>query len=122
MAAMSETRPWVTFIAVLSFLSAGFMVLGGIAMLFAAPVGIPFGGPLLGLIYLVPAVLYGVAGTLLSAYRSSIVSLQSGNGVEALERAVENQRSFWRFSGITSAVALGLYALFIAGIGVFAVM
>ncbi len=110
MMAMSQTRPWVTFLAVLGFIGAGIMVLGGLAMVFAAPAGMP-GGALLGLIYIIPAVLYAVGSNILYRYRASIASLQAGYGVEALENALEHQKSFWRFTGLTSAVVLGIYML-----------
>lgn len=119
MLAMSETRPWVTFLAVLGFIGAGFMVLGGLAMVFAAPAEMA-GGSFLGLIYIIPAVLYGVGANILYRYRASIVSLQAGYGVEALENALEHQKSFWRFTGLTTAVVLGIYALGIVGVVVFA--
>ena len=110
MRAMSETRPWVTFLAVLGFIGAGFMVLAALVMVFAAPAEVP-GGSFLGLIYVIPAVLYGVGANLLYRYRASIASLQAGYGVEALENALEHQKSFWRFTGLTTAVVLGIYAL-----------
>lgn len=119
MMAMSETRPWVTFLAVLGFIGAGFMVLAGLAMVFAAPAAMP-GGSFLGLVYLIPAVLYAVGANILYRYRASIASLQAGYGVEALENALEHQKSFWRFTGLTTAVLLGIYALGIAGAVVFA--
>ncbi len=113
LAAMSQTRPWVTFLAVLGFVGAGFMVLGGLAMVFAAPAMMPEAS-FIGLIYLIPAVLYAVGANILYRYRTSISSLQAGFGVEALENALEHQKSFWRFTGLTTAVFLGLYALGIA--------
>lgn len=119
MMAMSETRPWVTFLAVLGFIGAGFMVLAALAMVFAAPAEMP-GGSFLGLIYIIPAVLYAVGANMLYRYRASIASLQAGLGVEALENALEHQKSFWRFTGLTTAVVLGIYGLVFVGVVLFA--
>jgi len=110
LAAMKQTRPWVTLMAVLGFIGTGFMVLGGIAVVLVAPAGLP-GGRALGLIYLIGAAMYGVGSTLLYRYRSSIASIERGYGLEALENALEHQKSFWRFIGITTAVVLGIYVL-----------
>ncbi len=107
---MSQTRPWVTFLAVLGFIGAVVMVLAGFGVLLSAPAGMP-GGPLLGLIYVIPAVLYAVGANILYRYRSSIASLQAGYGVEALENALEHQKSFWRFTGLTTAVVFGIYVV-----------
>ncbi|MBV1857617.1 MAG: hypothetical protein KUG77_04335 [Nannocystaceae bacterium] len=124
MEAMNQTRPWVTFLAVLGFVSAALMVFVGLAMVFAPPAAMP-GGSFIGLVYLIPAVLYGVGSNFLYRYRGSMRSLQAGYGVEALENALEHQKSFWRFTGITGAVVLGIYGLGIVvavGFGVFAAM
>ncbi len=115
MAAMRQTRPWVTFMAVLGFIGTGLMVLGGIAFMLTAPTGMP-GGPAIGLVYLVVAALYGAGATLLHRYRSSIASMERGCGIDALENALEHQKSFWRFVGITAAATLGLYGLVFVGV------
>ncbi|MGH1346557.1 MAG: hypothetical protein ACRBN8_33640 [Nannocystales bacterium] len=110
LAAMSETRPWVTFLAVLGFIGAAFMVIAAFGLLLSAPAGVP-GGRLFGLIYVIPALLYGVGANILFRYRGSIRALQAGYGVEALENALEHQKSFWRFTGLCMAVTLGIYAV-----------
>jgi hypothetical protein len=113
MAAMSQTRPWVTFLAVLGFVGAGFLALGAIGIGFMGPGFVE--GALIGVLYLIIAALYGAGANLLYRYRSSIASLERGSGVEALEDALEHQKSFWRFTGLMSAVMLGLNLLFVVG-------
>lgn len=113
MAAMSQTRPWVTFFSVLGFLGAGFIGLGAIGIGFVGSGALE--GGLIGFIYLVVAALYGVGANLLYRYRSSIASLERGSGMEALEDALEHQKSFWRFAGLMFAVMLGINVLFVVG-------
>lgn len=115
--AMRQTRPWITFFAVLGFIATGFAVIGGIGFIATMPSDVPGGGAF-GLVYLAIAALYGVGSGLLYRFRTSIVSLERGEGVTALESAIEDQRSFWRFIGISALVVLGLEVLFI---GVFVI-
>ncbi len=70
----------------------------------------------LGLVYLLGAGLYGAGATLLYRYRASIASVERGYGIDALENALEHQKSFWRFMGITAAVMLGVYGLVVVGV------
>ena len=110
--AMRQTRPWVTFFAVLGFIATGFSVIAGIG--FIASTRSEFqGAGEFGLVYLLIAGLCGVGAGFLYRYRTSIVALERGGGVSALEGTIEAQKSFWRFIGISSAVALGLYVVVI---------
>src|SRR5262245_24163986 len=67
--ALRETRPWVTFLAVMGFIGAGFMVLAGLGMLIA---GSPRMEASLGLVYIALAGLYVLPSVLLIRYSSSI--------------------------------------------------
>jgi hypothetical protein len=44
-------------------------------------------------------------------YAASIQQLQTGSGQQALESALRNQKSFWKYVGILSCVMMALYAL-----------
>ena len=114
---LRATKPWVRFISIVSFIMAGFMVLGGLAMILmstATPGMANFGfGPLIGVLYILLAGLYIGPAYFLHQFASSIGNLMEGGGDVALEAALGSQKSFWRFAGITTLVVICIYALFI---------
>lgn len=105
---LRATRPWVFFLGVMSFIGAGFMVIGGLGI---AAMGsrMPAGpGPALGLVYLVMAVFYVIGGVFLVRYGSAIGRLMSGGGTADMEAALAGQKSFWKFAGILTLVMIVL--------------
>ena len=112
--ALAGTKPWVRLVSILGFISAGFMILGGLA---AGALGVRMGRPeaaalifvypLMGLLYLVPSLYLFRFATRIGEY------LQGGQEAQ-LELALDSQRSFWRFVGILSLVSIVLMALVIA--------
>jgi hypothetical protein len=129
---LQQTRPWVRFMSVLTFIGAGLMavaagvmllvgLLGGFASRGGAPGGV--GGAVVGVLtavlYIAMAVLYVPAGLYLWRYASAIKRLQAGFQPALLEEALEQQKSFWRFVGILTAigVAIGLAVLLLAIVG-----
>ena len=112
---MKRTRPWLTFFVVLGYLGAGVLALVGLSIVLAPPKGLP-GGRMFGLIHLVGVGVYGLGANLLNRYRTSITSVERGYGIQALENALEHQKSFWRFMGISCAVMLGLWVVIVGGV------
>jgi hypothetical protein len=117
---LQQTRPWVMVIAILAFISAGFMVLAGLgvvvagtAMAFLAPAAndLPFPMALIGLIYLPFGALYFFGGRHLYRYAKSIRDLRDTHSTTALEDALSHQKSFWKLSALTIIGMLGAYAL-----------
>lgn len=110
MAAMTATRPWITFLAVLSFIGAGLVGVAGFAFLRDHS---PFHlwEPVRAFVSIIPAIVGVVAASLLLRYRSSLASLQAAPGIEALEKVAERHGTFWRFVGIAAAVSLVLSAM-----------
>jgi hypothetical protein len=119
---LDETRPWVRFIAILTIVMAGFMLLGGLC-LFAFTVlgglaagdrfgigarGGAIGGGLLALVYVVMALVYLAPGTYLFRYASAIARLRATRSGGALEDALKHQKSFWRFVGILTVISFVL--------------
>jgi hypothetical protein len=131
---LRETKPWVTLMSVLVFIVAGMMVLGALAVLAMSVIGgaaseSAIGGALVGgilaIAYGVLALLYIMPGVYLWRYQSAIGQLVADRSTGALERALEHQRSFWRFVGIlsicmTAIAVIGVVAA--VGIGVVAGM
>jgi len=109
---LQATRPWVRFMSVMLFISVGLMFLGGL-LLMATLASAGRGGPpaaigllywLLGLVYIAPAIF-------LNRYATSIRELLQGGGASPMEKALESQKSFWRYVGILTVVILCIYAL-----------
>lgn len=121
--ALAGTKPWVRLCSVIGFIGAGFMVLGGIAMMIGGAVGISQfssspGAPtamfgVLGIVYIAMALLYIYPSIKLWSYGSRIVSLMSSRSEADLVAALHEQRAFWKFVGIMICIVLALYAVVI---------
>lgn len=126
--ALADTRPWVRFCSVLGFISSGFMLLGGVALMLGSVMTIAGSGTsstfagmniLMGIVYLVIAGCYLIPSVKLWKYGTAIVRLL-GSGAEAdLEEALHQQRGFWKFVGIMLILMIGFMILSVF-IGVFA--
>jgi DNA-directed RNA polymerase subunit RPC12/RpoP len=106
--AMSQTRPWVLFLAVLGFVAGGLMALAAVAMVLVALVAGELEMLIVGPIYLLYAALYLACAYYLLLYGRRIVSFERSNDVHDLESALVAQKSFWKLVGITLAVMLVL--------------
>ena len=110
---MAATKPWVRFIAVLGTIGVAIIVIAGIVFLFAGAsfaeaTGVPLGGPLIGLLYLILAVVAGYPMVLLHQYAGKIRDFVGKPEAQELEAAVERQRTFWKTYGILSIVMIGV--------------
>jgi len=65
----------------------------------------------LGLVYLPLAALYVYPGIKLFKYGSAIGRLMASREPADLELALEQQKSFWKFSGISALVMVVLYVV-----------
>jgi hypothetical protein len=111
---LSQTRPWVKLLAVMFFVFLGLAVLVVIVMAAVTPVQakVPALIPMLVvlLLYIAPAVY-------LSRYARGIQRLLDGGGQGALEEALTNQKSFWKFSGVLALIMMCIYAIALVGGG-----
>lgn len=117
LASLDATRPWVKFLAILGFIVIGLMILVGLVMTFAfsmipAKSGMGAFGPAFGILYLVLAGFYLMPCLFLYRYAKAIAAIP-GTGQSALEDALKNQKSFWKFMGIVTLVIVSLEALFL---------
>jgi hypothetical protein len=115
---LRQTRPWVMFLSVLSFIGCAFMLLAGLAMV---GVGLMASGAekgvqaLIGAVYLPMAGLYVYPGIKMWTYGSAIGRLLSSRSTVDLEEALRQQKSFWKFGGIAAIVVIGLYIVVFLG-------
>lgn len=111
--AMRQTKPWVTFLAVMGFIATGIMALFGFIMMAMGGFGkLPAG---LGALYVLLALIYVPPSLLLFRYGAEIRRLLEGGGMHRLTQALVCQKSFWKFVGILTLVLMGIYFLAIAG-------
>lgn len=132
-AKLTQTQPWIRFIAILMLIGTVIMVIAGIVMMLigilqlgqvAAPVPGPgpSGATLLGMgiAYLVLSLIYLFPALFLLRTASSIRGLAPDAGEQAVAETLEHQRRFWKFVGITAIVMLVLYLLLFVGVFLFA--
>src|SRR5579872_761112 len=124
---LRQTRPWVQLLSVLAFLGSAFMLLFGLGMtavgFLASGGGSKAAQLAIGLVYIPISLFYIYPGIKLWAYGSAIGRLLASHSAVDLEAALGEQKSFWKFCGIATLVALALYAIAIvvgAVVGVFA--
>jgi hypothetical protein len=112
-ALLVETRTWVKLLAILYFVVFGLGVVAVVAVVALSVLS-------KGLIQILPLVLilvlYLVPTIFLWRYTTAVTALQNGGGQAALEDALRNQKSFWKYVGILALVMIGLYiAMFAIG-------
>ena len=101
--ALKDTKPWVTLLAVLGFVGVGFMYIGALALGIMALVMKAPAAPQLALaaLYVVMATLYLFAARLLFKYSQALGAMQRmKTKTYGVERALDAQRSFWKYAGI----------------------
>jgi hypothetical protein len=107
---------WANFLAILSFIGIGLMVLGGLIVTIvgttfssfqtsAAPMG------LFGLIYLLLALLYFFPTLYLFNFSQNIKKALVDSSQQNLDLGFENLKSLFKFIGIFSIVTISLYIL-----------
>ena len=125
---LDQTRPWVRFMSVMTFVSAGLMALVGIGTLLVAVLG---GVPATGdegpkarafaagvaagqaFVFVLLAFVYVAPGLYLARYATAIKRLKANATAGGLEDALKHQKSFWRFVGILSVIGLAVAAVVI---------
>lgn len=120
--ALTQTRPWVIFLAVLGFIGAGLLVIGALFMLIVAVAGSNFGssssnfsgglGAGVAIVYLLFAGIYVLPSLLLIRYGAAIGRIRIEGG-RAFEEALRHQKAFWQTFGIMVVVIMVLYFLVI---------
>jgi uncharacterized membrane protein YbhN (UPF0104 family) len=120
---LRQTRPWVLFLGILSFVASALMLLVGVGVaimgLVAASATKSPAAALLGFVYIPLGLVYIYPGLKLVKYGSAIGRLLETRAGSDLEDALLQQKSMWKFSGISAIVIIVLYILlFVVMIGV----
>ena len=129
LAALRATRPWVLLFAVLAFIGIGFGLLGVVSMLLIGGVAAGSQGGaaaaitvvIFSLFPLAFLALYFFPALFLAKYAAAIGRLGQTHAQDDLEAALVNQKSFWKFLGVCTLVAIGLYVLMFVAFAVLGV-
>jgi hypothetical protein len=115
---LMESAKWARFLAIVSFVGLGIIVLVGVLFLFSI---IPmtssnseaaqFMPPIVGVLYLLMAVLYFFPTMYLYRFATSIQKALSESESNSLELGFENLKSLFRFIGILTIIVLSFYVL-----------
>ncbi len=111
---LTETAKWAKFIAIIMFIMAGLMVLAGVVITVSGSVALqkyfPLGG-MLGVIYIVVALIYYFPAKYLYDFASYIKQALYFNEQESLDYAFNRLKAHYRFIGILMIIALCLYIM-----------
>lgn len=113
---------WATFLAIMGFIGTGFLALLGVCMMLISPflgsfpkigstIGIPF--VLLGVFYLLFAVLYFFPAYYLYNFATKIKTALYSNNQTTLDESLKNLKKTFQFMGIMTIALIGLYFVII---------
>lgn len=120
---LQKTKPWVRFMSVMMFIGAGLMLMVGVVMGLAGGAGLMTGqnkalgagvGMGIAVGYSLLAVLYIFPALKLWKYADRIRDLLNSRQIIDLEKALNEQRAFWKFVGVMMIVIFVIY--FVAAI------
>lgn len=116
---ISGLGPWTRFLAIMGFISVGFMLIVSAFLLVAGIVGGSItrdpGGAVVSIMmtvmYVIMAVVYIFPALYLWQIAGAVVRIKNGAVREGMETALEKHRKFWKFAGILVIVFLVLYPI-----------
>ena len=122
---LRETAKWARFLSIIGFIAMFFLLLAGLFFMAAgsamgsetAGMGAmaAFPGSILGIIYIVMAILYFFPFYYLYKFASKTKSAFAGNDTVQLTEGFENLKSHYKFMGILTIVMIVLYIVAIIG-------
>ena len=104
---LRRTRPWVRFMSMVGFVSAGLMVVIG---LIGGAIGVVTQNAEAAVLIVYPplALLYVFPSLYLFKYANRIRDFGTNGDALQLELALDAQRAFWKFVGVLTLVGLAL--------------
>lgn len=115
---LRESAKWAKFLAILGFVALGIMVIASLIMLVAGtalssaspvPMGIPF--TMIGIVYLIMAVLMFFPTYYMLNFANKFKSAVNSSSQSDLDSGFEYQKSYYKFVGIFTIIVLSLYVL-----------
>ncbi|MEZ4912292.1 MAG: DUF5362 family protein [Saprospiraceae bacterium] len=130
---LNESAKWAKLLAIAGFIFIGFMVIIGIAMMVSLNLLNSVSNELsslsgsmgigLGFFYILMALIYLYPVWKLYEFANFSKQALSSNNSDLLTKAMESQKSMYKFWGILTAIILGLYViLFLLGLVGFVIM
>ncbi len=127
---LKETSKWAKFLAIIGFIFTGLMAIGGLIFglvmsSFSSGMdsGMPaFGGGLVSVMYILFALLYFMPMLYLYRFANKIQLALARDDQFELTASFENLKSFFKFIGILTLIAIGSYVLMGLGALVFGSM
>lgn len=119
---LRQTGPWVRFLSILMFIGAGlFALIAFVIMVITlfALAGTRVQFFVMSLFYLAMAALYVMPAIFLTHYANGITRVVIGRQPGDLEAALQAQKSFWKYAGISAIVVISLYILIFLGVFAF---
>lgn len=121
---LREIGKWSRFLGILMYVAMSFMILGGIAFVIAAFIGgdamagagMGIAPGIMGAMYIILGIIYIFPAKYLTKAGSSLKAGISINSNEAVEEGIKNTKSYYKFTGIISIVALCIAAVAIVTI------
>lgn len=101
--ALKETKPWVTFLAVIGLLGGALVVIIGIVMLFRIGA--------VGIMQILMGVVNLMGAFFLLEYGQRLRDYLRDGSAGSLEKAIVAQKAFWRLVGILTAIIMVIYAV-----------
>ena len=109
---LAESRPWVVFIAVIGFVYAALLLIGGILQIIVGSRTAVFPITAGGLLNLVFAAVVAFGAWLLVSYAGGISQFERSRRDTALCSALSTLKTFWVYVGIVLIVVLTMLILF----------
>lgn len=110
---LRQTKPWVRFISVLMFISCVFLFIGGIVS-YGANSGTNSFDVIMVFFYVAGAIVSVIPPVFLWKYANRISGFVQAPSESTLASALEAQKSFWKFVGISVLVIMVAYGIVIA--------
>jgi glycosyltransferase involved in cell wall biosynthesis len=130
---LNTTSKWATFLAILGFISIGFLVLAGISMTVfgtllsdiaknssSAFTNMLF--PYIGIVYILFAVLYFFPSLYLYNFANKVKKALAINIQEELEESFKNLKKLFKFLGVMTIILISSYIILIPTIVFFAAL
>jgi len=111
MSGIVRTGPWTRFMAVMGFIGAGLMAIGGLIIILAGGSMGELGagvGILVGLFYIAMAAIYLIPVLPLNRFASEASRLRENRSLARAAGAIEQGRSFWMRLGVLTIIGLAL--------------